>query len=344
MRRLSAALLACCAAFMPGAASADLDLGAIIGGWSDGLGRLGEGLAEGLGRGLGLSLQHLNHRYLFPTEGTVSFEETFTWQGRERKVLFIRPEAASAAPAPAVVLLHYNGGTSQVIANMTYAGELARDVGAWVIVPEGIGKKWNDDPAAWNQSVDDVGFLAQVIQSSVARHGLDGKRVYMAGMSNGGFMTSRFACERPDLIAAGASVVATMRQGLNASCSPSRAVPMTFMLGTADSRVNYSRTSAWVLLSGPDTMKRWMGIHNCDASKVVTTPLPDLDPKDRTTTQRLRNDVCASGGAVEMYVVDGGGHTWPQGDSRYTVALGRTAKDFSGTFAAWDFFQQFTLP
>ncbi|WP_162932496.1 alpha/beta hydrolase family esterase [Solimonas sp. K1W22B-7] len=343
MRRISAALLACCTAFMPGAASADLDLGAIIGGWSGGLGRLGDGLSEGLGRGLGLSLEHLNHKYLYPTEDTESFEETFTYQGRQRTVLFIKPKTASATPAPVVVLLAYNGGTRTDIANMTYAGDLARDLGVWLIVPEGVSKKWNDDPGASNQSVDDVGFLATVIQSSVAKHGLDAKRVYMAGMSNGGFMTSRFACERPNLIAAGASVVASMRQGLNASCNPSRAVPMTFILGTNDLEVNYSRTSAWALLSGPDTLKRWMGIHNCNPAAVVTTAVPDLDPNDKTTTQRLRNDSCASGGAVEMYVINGGGHTWPQ--ARFNkLTLGRTAMDFSGTLAAWDFFEDFKLP
>ena len=342
MRRISAALLACCAALMPGAASAELDLGAIIGGWSGGLGRLGDGLSDGLGRGLGQWSQHLTHRYLYPTEGTESFEETFTWQGRQRTVLFIKPKNASATPAPSVVLLHYNGGTRSDMANMAYAGDLARDLGVWLIVPEGISKKWNDDPGANNQSVDDVGFLAHVIQSSTAKHPLDAKRVYMAGMSNGGFMTSRFACERPNLIAAGASVVATMRQGLNASCNPSRAVPMTFMLGTNDLEVNYSRTSAWALLSGPDTLKRWMSIHNCNTAAVVTTPVPNIDTTDKTTTQRLRNDSCASGGAVEMYVIEGGGHNWPQG--RNSTNLGRTSLDFSGTLAAWDFFEDFTLP
>lgn len=344
MRRIAAAALAFCVGLLPGAATAALDLGAIIGGWSGGLGRLGDGLSDGLGRGIGQSLGRLSHRYLFPTEGTTSFEEGFQHQGLGRMVLFIRPEVPSATPAPVVVLLHYNGGTRSDIANMTHIADLARDFGAWIIVPEGVSQKWNDDPASVRPGHDDVGFLAQVIQSAAARHPIDPKRVYMAGMSNGGFMTSRFACERPDLIAAGASVAATMRQGLNASCNPSRAVPMTFMLGTSDLEVSYSRTSKWALLSGPDTLQRWLGIHGCNPAQVSSTPLPNLDPKDNTTTDVLRSGSCSSGGAVEMYVVKGGGHTWPQGESGYTLTLGRTAKDFSGTLAAWTFFERFQLP
>jgi len=344
MRRIAAAAWVLCATLLSGTASAALDLGAIYDGWAGGLGRLGSGLSDGLGRGLDLSLAHLSHRYLAPTEGTTSFEEAVEHQGVGRMVLYIRPEVPSATPAPAVVLLHYHGGTRSDIANMTHIADLARDFGAWIIIPEAINQKWNDDPAALLQTHDDVGFLAQVIQAAAARHPIDPKRVYMAGMSNGGFMTTRFACERPELIAAGASVVATMRQGQSAACDPARAVPMTFMLGTSDQQVSYSRTSQWALLSGPDTLQRWLGIHGCVPAQVTSTPLPDLDPKDGTTTNVLRSGNCSSGGAVEMYVVNGGGHTWPQGKSGYMLTFGRTAKDFSGTLAAWTFFENFQLP
>lgn len=355
MRRSIAAAWVLCATLLSGTANAALDPGAIYDGWrdglgrlggglGDGLGRLGSGLSEGLGRGLNQSLGRLSHRYLFPTEGTTSFEEAVEFQGVGRMVLYIRPELPSTTPAPAVVLLHYHGGTRSDIANMTRIAELARDFGAWIIVPEANNRKWNDDPAALQQTHDDVGFLAKVIQTAAAQHPIDPKRVYMAGMSNGGFMATRFACERPQLIAAAASVVATMRQGQSAACQPSRAVPMTFMLGTSDLQVSYARTSQWALLSGPDTLQRWLGIHGCAPAQVSSTPLPDLDPKDGTTTRVLRSAGCSSGGAVEMYVVEGGGHTWPQGESGYVFTLGRTARDFSGTLAAWTFFENFQLP
>ena len=342
---IASAALAVGAAALPSAAFAATlweSLGNLGSGLSDGLGRLGTGLAEGFGRGLSETALRLSHRYLFPTEGTVSFEEAVEHQGIGRMVRYIRPAADSDTPAPLIVLLHYHGGTPTDIANMTYVAELARDVGAWIVLPAGQNRQWNDDPGG-SERTDDVGFIAKVIQTAAARYPVDPKRVYVAGMSGGGFMATRFACERPELVAAIASVAATMKQNQHKACNPARAVPVTLIHGTRDLTVFYNHSSQYGTLSAPDTFARWSGIHCCNAAGYSSIALPNLDPGDGTTSTLQRNGQCTSGGAVQLYTVDGGGHTWPQGRVTPTL-LGRTGQDFSATWAMWDFFSDYALP
>lgn len=57
--------------------------------------------------------------------------------------------------------------------------------------------------------VDDVGYLVRVIDDIASRWSVDRRRVGAAGVSNGGIMAARLACERPDVVAAGASLAGT---------------------------------------------------------------------------------------------------------------------------------------
>jgi polyhydroxybutyrate depolymerase len=277
-------------------------------------------------------------RYLQPTAGTVSFEETIVHQGVGRNALYIRPQADAPGLAPAVIFLHFGRGTPQTMANLVHAGDLAAKYGAWTILPTGENRHWNEDPAS-NSGIDDVGYLVKLIQSASAQHPIDPKRIYLAGMSNGGFMVSRFACEHPELIAAAAQVVASMHKSQDAVCAPKVALPMTLILGTNDILVRYN--AQFGLLSAAATFARWQKTNGCDPSGVLTEALPDV-ARDGTTTTLAHNEVCSSGAAVQLYTVDGGGHTWPEGvDGDAKLRLGRTSHDFSATEAIWDFFKDY---
>ena len=81
----------------------------------------------------------------------------------------------------------------------------------------------------------------------------------------------------------------------------------------------------------------------CEPLAPVQRSFWAIDPRDGTTSTLQRNGQCASGGAVQLYTVDGGGHTWPQGRVTPTL-LGRTGQDFSATWAIWDFVKDYQLP
>ncbi len=288
---------------------------------------------------LEIGFARLQHRYLFPTDGTIAFEDAIEHEGVGRRIIYIRPETTTETPAPAIVLLHYNTGTAEDIANAVDIGALVAATGAWAIVPEGLNQHWNDDPGSVS-GADDVGFLAKLIDTATAQYPIDATRVYVAGMSNGGFMATRLACERPELVAAVASVAASMRTSQAAACAPAIGVPMVQILGTNDPYVAYNARLG--LLSARETFDHWRGINHCDLSAVDETALPDT-VNDGTTTVVSRGVDC--GADTALYTVNGGGHTWPQWTPTISpYSLGRVAKDFSGNEAIWSFFSSHSRP
>ncbi len=63
---------------------------------------------------------------------------------------------------------------------------------------------------AAKDKIDDGGYLKKVINDVKTRLSVDGRRIYLAGFSNGGILVYRFAEEHPDEIAAVAGISSTI--------------------------------------------------------------------------------------------------------------------------------------
>jgi Prolyl oligopeptidase family len=63
---------------------------------------------------------------------------------------------------------------------------------------------------ALDTGVDDVGFIAALIDWAATERNIDRSRVCVTGISNGGTMTERLVIERPDLFAAAAAFVTNL--------------------------------------------------------------------------------------------------------------------------------------
>ena len=75
-----------------------------------------------------------------------------------------------------------------------------------VMYPQGIDKHWNDGRVIGHESMaDDIGFMKAMLAEVAAQGVIDPKRVYAAGISNGGFMVQHMACVMPDALAGIAS-------------------------------------------------------------------------------------------------------------------------------------------
>ncbi len=177
-------------------------------------------------------------------------------------------------------------------------------------------------------------------------HGIDPKRVYATGMSNGGFMSVRLAMDLSDRIAAIAPVTAQISKALEGR-SPKLPVSLMIVNGTADPLVPFEGghirlfrggRSRGEILSVRETIERFIKQNGCK-DVPVTTELPDKDPDDGTRV-KVEKYVGRKGGAeVILVTVTGGGHAWPGGQQYLSPRLvGKVCRDFKASEMILDFF------
>lgn len=152
---------------------------------------------------------------------------------------------SSAGPLPVVLVLHGGGGNPRNAGMMSGMSELADRKGFLAVYPAGMGRfprrllTWNAGFCcgyAMDRDVDDVAFLAALIERLIKEGRADPKRVFMTGMSNGAMMAQRFACERAGLVAAIAPVAGQLNVG---TCKPSRPVAVLMIHGLKDEHAPY---------------------------------------------------------------------------------------------------------
>jgi polyhydroxybutyrate depolymerase len=292
------------------------------------------GTAQLAGPWLAHTVIRIQGRYLTLARGTAAVDVSFTYDGENRRFLIVRPATAYAG-VPVLLMLHGNGGTAENQANISYAADLVAATGSWVVLPDALDGAWNDDPG-YSNGIDDVGFLAAVIEVLTDNFEVDPQHIAISGLSDGAFMAERFACERSDLISATALVSGTMSNNLSRVCAPAQPRPIMFVDGTADPIVPYDGSRLGTM-SATAAYTFWQTLHNCTPSAATTTQLPD-GSNDGTTVDLLRNTGCGSGGEVRLYTVNGGGHAWPGGWQYLPIPIiGRTSTDLDATTELWNF-------
>jgi polyhydroxybutyrate depolymerase len=194
-------------------------------------------------------------------------------------------------------------------------------------------------------TADDVAFLNALVDNLIAKGIADPKRVYISGLSNGGFMAMRMACEAPERFAAFAQVIASAPLNARDTCRPARPLPMLMINGTDDTLVKFAATAAAAQGSfGANELAAfWATRNGCTTS--ADSALPDLDPQDKSSVTLRRYVGCKSGGEVEFLTVKGGGHQPPsQGSVRnYPLLrgiLGVRNHDIDTAETFWAFFKR----
>jgi polyhydroxybutyrate depolymerase len=156
-----------------------------------------------------------------------------------RTVLLDAPAAASDRPAPLVLALHGFRSSPEDMRDGTGLAELARTDGVVVVYPQGhdgvellgtSGVGWDMRPS----ETTDRDFVRDLLDQLERERCIDRRRIYVTGMSNGGFLASLLGCQLADRLAAVAPVAGALDLG---TCAPARRVPILLLYGTADTVV-----------------------------------------------------------------------------------------------------------
>ena len=216
-------------------------------------------------------------------------------------------------PHPAVLYLYGSTGNSaQKLASDGFVRAFV-DRGYAVIVPAGLDKRYVGGlvDSGWflrnsraRKKRDDTKFVAEVLADAEIRHRINRKRVLMAGMSNGGFLTWEIACHNPDLAAAYAPVAAGYLGKMPDRCR--RGVRLLHTHGRADRIVPLDPEAAWrsggvSMMPLGDALDRIATSGGC-TSKGSAKRFKEYD--------RSKWQGCGAGTDVQV-LVHNGGHTIP---------------------------------
>ena len=145
--------------------------------------------------------------------------------------------------------------------------------------------------------MNDVGFIEQVVNNVFKQASVDRERIYAAGVSDGGMMAYRLACDLPEVFKAVVSVGGTHN---TAACTPGRPVSVLHFHAKNDSRVPVAAASA--------TTARWAELNRCEPS-----PRRILDQAGAYCEAYT---YCQRSTAVQLCVTDTQAQSWPEYSGR----------------------------
>jgi polyhydroxybutyrate depolymerase len=254
---------------------------------------------------------------------------------------------------PLVLVFHGGGGNGVGTERLTRFSELADREGLLVAYPEGVGRNWYDGrefatgSRAHRERIDDVGFVATLLDTLARAHAVDPRRIYATGISNGAVFSHYLAAHLSPRIAAIAPVVGGIADPPDAWLRPERPVSVLILQGTTDPLVPYRGGAIAFgrgrIIDTEEAARRWARLDGT-APEPRSTVLP-APGKDHCGGLRLTYSGGRDGSEVVLVRLDGGGHTWPGGTQYLPEGLiGRVCRDFSATSIIWEFFRAHPKP
>jgi polyhydroxybutyrate depolymerase len=263
---------------------------------------------------------------------------------RRRYVLHRPPGVPPSSGWPVVMMLDGRGGTPWTAIKSTGWTGQADARGFLAVFPEAIRVNPNgpqhflDNPQLWRMDrapLDDLGFLAAVLDDLPRHAPVDARRIYVTGFSNGAAMCLRFAAAFPERIAAIGPVAG---YGPREETPLARPVPACFLYGGRDPlgppeggalRMPWGETIPRPPVR--EVVQRWA--RRCGA------------PAQPTRTQEVAGWRTEHHGEdLVLHIVEELGHVWPGGHRLLPESLVGPGSDrLSATEVLWEFFNEHTL-
>jgi polyhydroxybutyrate depolymerase len=238
-------------------------------------------------------------------------------------------------------MLHGGFGDGAEAERDTHWDAEADRYGFAVAYPDGIDHAWSvgggccGRPAA--TGVDDVAFVSAVVTTLGHLLPIDPARVYATGISNGGMLAYRLACDTRLFAAIGPDSATLL-----GPCADPAPVSVLHIHGTADHNIPYGggQGNGFAHIDGPavpDVVAAWRAVDHCPAPAAstagpVTTALAD----------------CPDGRSVELITITGAGHQWPGATShpiaQHLLPLDPPSTALDATDTLWRFFAAHPAP
>lgn len=276
--------------------------------------------------------------------------------GRSREYIVHMPSTPDSVKTLPILLAFHGGGGEAEQYKRSAGLDAVSDREKFVVVyPYGVGAlprrllTWNAGECcgpAMNRNVDDVSFAIAVLDDVMRRTGIDTRRVYATGHSNGAMMSYRLAAERADRIVAIAAVAGAYNFG---KFAPSRPVAVLDIHSVGDPRALYNggmgpafpgttvQSSHRPVMEG---INRWARHNKCADSTVSETRTGQAGTDNAGQTASLIVwKRCVSGGSLAHWKLTGVGHGWP-GDTQAANrerTIGKPTTLISAAEEVWKF-------
>ncbi len=241
---------------------------------------------------------------------------------------------------PTPLVINYHGYGSNAMEQERYSGMVTESdaQGFITVAPNGTNspQRWYIY-GSWEPGyVDDFAFTRDLVDRLSAQLCIDPARIYATGISNGGGMSSLAGCELDDVFAAIAPVAGEPYSDLQ--CRNAGPVPIIAFHGTDDQLVPFDggRGGRLNLPITParDNLRDWASHNGCNLTLKTTHIAADV------TLESYGG--CTDNADAELYVIEGGGHTWP--GAHDVLLLGQTTHSIDATALIWDFFAAHPKP
>jgi polyhydroxybutyrate depolymerase len=197
--------------------------------------------------------------------------------------------------------------------------------------------QWNlgGESLQYYAGIDDVGFVADMVNWFETNYNIDTSRTYSTGMSDGALFSYLLAFNLTDTFAAIAPVCAAMPWGFgNLTADP---ITVILIHGTDDPILSYDGYGGMggnVTYSVDETIAFWCGVDNISTEPVETVWGPTSS--DPTVVHRYVYSGGTDGTEVILFKVDGGGHTWPGGPEYAPESIiGKVSTHIDGSALIW---------
>lgn len=237
---------------------------------------------------------------------------------------------------PLVIHLHGAGGNAW---NEIKRNALADRENFIFLMPQALLGSYNGETIyQWNAHYifpwDDVSFLGYLIDFFYTKYNIDLSRVYISGMSNGGFMTYFAGCKLQNRVAAIAPMAGLISNNVWSGYTLNRPIPLCYIHGTADNTVNINGNSG--SLSAAAIIKFWINNNGCDSVPFITQ-IPNINTSDNSTVTLYQYHGYTTDSEIQYYMINGGGHSVPG------VEFGANM-DINAFEVTWQFFKRHNFP